>query len=117
MLAAAIAEELYGQGYSQTWLGAEVAALEGRREPYAQAAVSRWLDGQTALEPERVFLIERALGKRPGTFSRLAGYVPAGSRPVRSVIDALEADPALSPEGRRTVAIAYRAAVEASRGD
>lgn len=44
---------LADSGRSQPWLGAEVAHREGRADPYSQAVVSGWLNGQ-GLNPRRV---------------------------------------------------------------
>jgi hypothetical protein len=116
-LARAIRSQLESAGRSQSWLGAEVANAEGRTDPYSQAVVSEWVSGQAEIPPGRLFIIERVLGRRPGTFSRIVGYLPVGARSAVSVAEAIDADPQLSLEGRVVVLGAYRAAVAHARSE
>lgn len=106
-LGEAIARELDAAGRSQSWLGSEVARLEGRDEPYSQSAVSYWLSAKYEPSPAQVFAIEEALKLRPGRLSRIMGYLPAGARSVTSVPAAIEADAGLTVLGRRVVLKVY----------
>jgi hypothetical protein len=97
--AAELRAVLDGAGRSQSWLGAEIARLEGS-SPVAQPQISRYLSGESTPEPDRVFVIERVLGLRPGTLSALLGYLPADSVPAVTVADAAAGDTALTVEQR-----------------
>src|SRR5687768_11088382 len=113
-LGQAIQRELESSGRSQSWLGGEVARIEGRDEPYSQSAVSYWLSAKYVPSPTQVFAIEEALSLRPGTLSRIVGYLPASSRSVRSVGDAIDTDPRLTANGRRIVRAVYQELVASS---
>lgn len=92
---------------SQGDLGRAVADQEGRAEPYGQSVVSNWLLGKEP-NPRQAFAIERALGVRPGTLTRLLGYMPLDARPVRSFEDVIQSDPSLSPQHRNALRNLYR---------
>lgn len=98
--AAALREALNEAGRKQSWLGAEVARIEGLPAPLAQPQISGYLNGRSVPEPRRVFAIEEALGTRPGRLSRLLGYVPADAAPARTVADAIDEDPGLTEAQR-----------------
>lgn len=99
-LAQAVRDAATEAGITQRDLGAAVARIEGRTEPYTQAFVSDWMNARQPLAPDRVFAIEQVCGLRPGTLSQLAGYLPVGAGEVRSVADAAALDPGLTPEQR-----------------
>lgn len=99
---------------SQGWLGIEVARVEDRDDPYTQPAVSGWLAKIENLHPDRMFAIEKALGRAPGSLSRHLGYVPADTAPALSVPAAIEADPSLDAIGRGYLLDVYATAVERS---
>lgn len=69
-------------------------------------AVRKWIAGRGEPKPLTVFVIEQLLGVPPGELSRHLGFVPVG---VTSVAAALDADGALSAEGKRLLLAAYRA--------
>jgi hypothetical protein len=115
-LGKALRMALESVGRSQSWLGAEVAHSEGRADPYSQAVVSDWLNGVVDLPPHRLFIIERVLGKKPGSLSRIAGYLPLDARSVVTVPDAIAVDNTLTEEGRHVVLAAYRSAASFARG-
>lgn len=106
-----IRRELKATGRTQEWLGAEMAHQEGRDKPYAQGDISNWLTGYRPWTIERLALIERAMGMRPGRLTQFMGYLPLGVKTTSSVPDAIEADPRLSPDQREMLLAAYRAAV------
>lgn len=117
-LAGALRDALDAAGVSQAELGAAVAHVEGRGEPYAQNAVSAWLAGKVDLPPGRVFACEQALGLRPGALSVRAGYLPADGA-ASSLELALAADPDLTAAQREdllAVVDVMRARTRARRG-
>jgi len=71
--------------------------------------VSLWANGRQRPWPDELFAVERVLRLPPGHLSKLDGYVPAANRPVRSVVEAINHDTALSPELRQALIAAYRA--------
>jgi transcriptional regulator with XRE-family HTH domain len=81
---------------SQRELGAAVGHDEGG-DAYPQQTVADWLNGRVSIPPARVFAIERAFRLRPGTLSKLDGYVPVGEVPTMTPEEAIEADPTISP--------------------
>lgn len=84
----------------QSWLGAEISRIEGLATPVAQPMIARYLSGEATPEPRRVFAIEQALELRPGSLSRLLGYVPAGAVPAVDVAQAAAEDPDLTHDQR-----------------
>lgn len=100
VLARAVREAAAEAGITQRELGAAVARIEGRDEPYTQAFVSDWMNGRQPIAPERLFAIETACGVRPGSLSRLVGYVPVDAKVPASVPDAISADMGLTPVQR-----------------
>lgn len=80
-----------------------------------QPTISGWLTGRWPIPPARLIPLERALRVPAGTFTKILGLIPADSRPVRSVPEAIEADLALSADQREMLVAAYRAAVRRSR--
>lgn len=79
-------------GRSQSWLGAEIARMEGSESPVAQSQVARYISAEHIPEPARVFAIEKALGLKAGALSHLLGYVPTGFTTPLSVGDAVALD-------------------------
>lgn len=99
---------------SQGWLGIEVAKIERRTDPFTQAAVSGWLAKLENVQPDRMFAIEKALGRMPGSLSRHLGYVPADAVPALSVPAAIDADVSLDAIARGYLLDVYTTAVERS---
>lgn len=95
----AIQKALDASPLSQREFAIEVARFEGV-EPYTQQTIAGWLAGvkRAQFTPRRVFAIEKALKLRPGTLSKIEGYIPADSTVVVTVEEALEADPDISSE-------------------
>lgn len=114
-LAQAIRTAMEEAGYTQRELGALVAHAEGRDEPYTQAFVSDWLAGRRPLAPDRVFTLERILGARPGSLSRLDGYLPLDAVPTKGVGEAIESAAELTPEQREDLLAQYETMVARTR--
>lgn len=110
----AVKRRLADLGRSRAWLGGEVARLElgDAARPYTASAVTMWVNGETEATRSKVWAIEAALGAKPGSLSRLLGYLPLDARPVTTVAAAIEADPALGDEARRVLVAVYRAVTE-----
>lgn len=108
----AIRDRLHEMKKSQRWLGQEVARLEGRGDAYTQQTVATWLSGSAEPAPRTVFAVEVALSVKPGSLSRLLGYLPPSTRSATSVRDAIGADPKLTAMGRRVLAAAYEQLVD-----
>ena len=108
-------------GRSQREFGDQVARAEGRVDgrgkhlPYSQQQVSFWLQGDNEPNPAQAVAIEKALRLRPGTLTRLLGFLPLDARSAKSTLDAIRSDPDLSPDMREVVIASYRSAVELSR--
>lgn len=110
-VAALILDHLDRRHENQATLGVRVAQLEGRDSVYTQPTVSGWLDNIDRQPPTRIFLIEQALGCKPGAISRHLGYLPVEAKAVRSVQDALAADARLDEVARRILLAAYEQAI------
>jgi hypothetical protein len=106
----AIRNHLETRGMSQRELGAAVAHREGE-DAYPQSTVGAWLQGKAYMRPSRVFTIEKVLGLRPGTLSKLDGYQPLVNAVPTTVEEALDADPDLTADQATMLA----AGVEAMR--
>lgn len=106
-------------GQTQSWLGAEIARIEGMESPTAQSHVARYLSGAMTPNPPRVFTIEKALGLRPGALSRHLGYVPAETVPAVTVPEAAAEDLELTQTQREDLVALWegmRARTRARRG-
>lgn len=109
----AVQTALRDRGESLSWLGREVARLEGREKPYSHATVRHWLfDAGVAPAPSKVFLIERALLVKPGLLSQVLGYLPPSARATVDVAEAIHADVKLTDSGRRALLAAYQQLVD-----
>lgn len=112
----AVDRALKARGWTQSRLGAEVALITGE-EPIAQATVSNWLNGVNRPTPERVFAIERALEVSAGALTLHLGYLPPNARgEVLTVLEAIDADPQLTPKERAALKAAYAAFVSPDDG-
>jgi len=110
----AVRQRLEDLGRSRAWLGGEVARCEmgeGSR-PYTASAVTMWVNGDTEPTRPKVWAIEEALGTKPGTLSRLLGYLPLEARTVATVPGAIEQDTRLDENGRRILLSVYRVLTE-----
>lgn len=99
---------LRNAGKTQTWLGEEVARIEGRSDAYFQTVVSNWCVGKAEPSPMTVFAIEEALGLRGGSLSRHLGYLPLTAKDQRSPEDAIRADPTLPEQVKKAVLVFMR---------
>lgn len=72
--------------------------------------VRQWQTGQSEPPRSKVFGLEEHFGLRPGALSRLLGYLPVRARSARTVLEAVDNDPALTEEGRLILQAAYEAA-------
>jgi hypothetical protein len=84
-------------GRPQGQFGGEVAKQEGRSQHYSQQQVSNWVQGNEP-NPRQAIAIEKALGVRPGTLTRLLGYLPLDARTTKTVNEAVAADPSLESD-------------------
>ena len=100
---------------TQDWLGAEVARVEGRKEPYGQNTVAGWESARYALKPAKVFAVEAALGVPAGSISQLAGFVPKQSKAAKSVVDAIKVDNDLSQDQKEDLTAQYQGMVARTR--
>lgn len=98
-------------GRQRAWLGAEVARLCGKETPITASAVAQWINGDTEPARQYVFAAEEVLSLKPGTLSRILGYLPVAAKPAVSVLDAIDADPSLSEKMRDVLRAAYRSAI------
>lgn len=106
--------EIQLRGRSQKEFAEAVAREEGRDRPYSQQQVSTWISGIEP-NPRQAIAIERALRVRAGTLTQLLGYLPVSSKPVKTVREAIEADPGLDETGRAAVLSTYRSLVQQPR--
>lgn len=88
--------------HDQSWLADQI----GVRQP----TVSSWLRAEFEPDREKVFAIEQVLNRKPGTFSRLLGYLPLDAVPAVTVLEAIDADPDLPKLAREILRDAYTAA-------
>lgn len=99
---------------NQQQFGVEVAKRMGG-ETMSQSSVSNWLAGRQIPGPDVVFAMEKLLAVPPGALSRHLGYLPLAAVEVRTVAEAIAADPDLTAEGRLVVTAAWQAARAAAR--
>lgn len=71
--------------------------------------VRQWQTGQSEPPRTKVFAIEKHFRLRPGALSRTLGYLPLEARSVRSVVEAIDTDTALSEVAKAGLRDAYRA--------
>lgn len=111
-----IKAEIVAQGVRQTDVAAAVAKIRDTRQ-LSQSAISQMLNPKSSpIDPADLMALEQALNRPEGTWTRLLGYEPVGSRPVLSVRDAVESDPHLAPDERRILIRLYESLV-ADRDD
>lgn len=102
--------ELALDGRQLAWLGAEIARDLDLPAPITRSAVAQWVEGTTEPTRDKVFAAERVLGLKPGTLSRLLGYLPVEAKQAVSVLDAVDNDSRLSPDAKRILRAVYREA-------
>lgn len=87
---------------------AEAMALGGERGR-GQSTLAQWEQGRSAPQAHQVFELERILAVKPGSLSKLLGFLPVAA--VRSVCDvktAIAEDPRLDDESRKILELTYR---------
>lgn len=107
---AALGAALAASGMSQRALGEAV----GIPASTAQSRVSAWLNGERhPPSPAMVVALERTLGLAPGALTLHLGFLPPDARrEVRSVTEAIDADPLLDERARRALRNLYATLAE-----
>jgi transcriptional regulator with XRE-family HTH domain len=96
---AALAGALRAKGITQHRLG--------RALGIGQSTISAWVADRATPSHSVVFRVEAALEVAPGSLSRHLGYLPLdGSQPA-TVLDCIDADPALNPGQRAALRAVY----------
>jgi transcriptional regulator with XRE-family HTH domain len=99
------------RGWSQRRLAQQVGV--------SHSAISSWERGSSLPEPANVVDLERALSQESGTLARMLGYMPLGTmrRELRTVLDAIMADPDLGQRERDLLLTMYRELVRQRRAE
>lgn len=109
-LFATTVENLLGGTQTKTWLAEGVSALVGDElgGSVSLTSISQYLAAE--IEPGRriVWAMERVFTMKPGTLSRLLGYLPVDARSIRTVREAIDADPKLGRRDRETLKAMYQ---------
>lgn len=87
------------RGWSQKELGAALGV--------SGSLVGQWLRGVGEPPRHRVFELEEEFNLRPGTLSRIMGYLPLNAKPARTVTEAIDADSALTEPEREVLRSVY----------
>jgi hypothetical protein len=80
-----------------------------------QTTISNWLTAKHEPRRVEVFALEQHLGLRAGSLSILLGYLPPTFDPPKSVMDAIDSDPGLTPEQREALLDQYQGALARTR--
>jgi transcriptional regulator with XRE-family HTH domain len=85
----------------------------------SHSTVAFWEQGKSLPTPVNVVDLERALELAPGTLARLLGYMPLDTmqREMRTVLDAIMADPELGQRERDLLLAMYRELVQQRRAE
>ncbi len=85
----------------------------------SHSTVAFWEQGKSLPNPVNVVDLERALTLRAGTLARLLGYMPLETmrREMRTVLDAIMADPELGERERDLLLTMYRELVRQRRAE
>jgi transcriptional regulator with XRE-family HTH domain len=107
----AIAHARRGHGWSQRKLAEKLGV--------SHSTVAFWEQGKTLPTPVNVVDLERVLELEPGTLARLLGYMPLDTmqREMRTVLDAIMADPDLGQRERDLLLAMYRELVRQRRAE
>jgi transcriptional regulator with XRE-family HTH domain len=97
------------RGWSQRRLAQEVGV--------SHSSISSWERGSSLPEPANVVDLEGALELESGTLARMLGYMPMETmrREMRTVLDAIMADPELGQRERDLLLAMYRELVRQRR--
>jgi transcriptional regulator with XRE-family HTH domain len=100
-----------GLGWSQRKLAEKLGV--------SHSTVAFWEQGKFLPNPSNVIPLERALELEPGTLARLLGYMPLDTMrgELRTVLDAIMADPNLGQRERDLLLAMYRELVRQRRGE
>jgi transcriptional regulator with XRE-family HTH domain len=100
-----------GHGWSQRKLAEKLGV--------SHSTVAFWEQGKSLPTPVNVVDLERALELAPGTLARLLGYMPLDTmqREMRTVLDAIMADPELGQRERDLLLAMYRELVQQRRAE
>jgi transcriptional regulator with XRE-family HTH domain len=107
----AIAHARRGHGWSQRKLAEKLGV--------SHSTVAFWEQGKTLPTPVNVVDLERILELEPGTLARLLGYMPLDTmqREMRTVLDAIMADPDLGQRERDLLLAMYRELIRQRRAE
>jgi transcriptional regulator with XRE-family HTH domain len=85
----------------------------------SHSTVAFWEQGKSLPTPLNVVDLERVLELEPGTLARLLGYMPLDTmqREMRTVLDAIMADPDLGQRERDLLLAMYRELVRQRRAE
>jgi transcriptional regulator with XRE-family HTH domain len=99
------------RGWSQRRLAQQVGV--------SHSAISSWERGSSLPEPANVVDLERALSLESGMLARMLGYMPLETmrRELRTVLDAIMADPDLGQRERDLLLAMYRELVRQRRAE
>lgn len=96
---AALAGALRAHGITQHRLG--------RMLGIGQSTISAWVADRATPGHAVVFRVEEALEVPPGSLSRHLGYLPLDATQPSTVVDCIDADPALTPGQRAALRAVY----------
>jgi transcriptional regulator with XRE-family HTH domain len=107
----AITHARRGHGWSQRKLAEKLGV--------SHSTVAFWEQGKTLPTSVNVVDLERVLELEPGTLARLLGYMPLDTmqREMRTVLDAIMADPDLGQRERDLLLAMYRELVRQRRAE
>jgi transcriptional regulator with XRE-family HTH domain len=109
----AIAEELRSRGLTQAQLRRDLEEALG--DTIHQTTVSNWVAGKHEPSRTQAILLEEFLRAAPGSLTRHIGYLPLTAHPTIDVIDAIGADPGLTPEQREDLTAQYEGMLARTR--
>lgn len=96
----ALAATLRARGMTQHGLGRSLGI--------GQSTISAWVADRATPGHAIVFRVERELGVSPGSLSRHLGYLPVDVAQPGTVLDCIDADPALTPGQQAALRAVYQ---------
>lgn len=85
------------------WSQAELADQLG----VSGSLVGLWLRGAGEPSRKHVFAMERLFDLKPGTLSRIMGYLPLNAKPARTIPEAIDAEARLTEREKEIVRSVY----------